>query len=445
MFKDHSYKTLKVSIPIIIGELLQMSLHILDTAMVGKIGHKELAAVALVNSVINIPFVLGIGMTVSVAQMVSAVNGKADTAQITHYLFNGMILCFITALIIVLGLDLGRNILFYLNQDKEVAWFAYKYMHVLSWSLLPLILFIALKQFADGLEKTQTGMLFSVIALPVNFLINWLLINGHLGFPKLGFVGAAYGTLITRWLIFISLSLVLLFHKTFRVYISSNKIQLYINLKTIKQLMSIGIPASIQAGVEVFAFALSTIMMGMLGSVELAAHQIVMTCATFTFMASFGFAQGSSIRISNAWGRENFNDIWQIGKSALLIAFVFGIFCATLFYLYREYLSFLFNNTQQVVSLSVTLFLFAAFFQIISSIQIVSTSILRGVRDIKTPTKIIMISYWLIGLPLAYILSFRLKMNAIGIWIGLLTGLTFSALMLSLRFIKKNKIQANIS
>jgi MATE family multidrug resistance protein len=440
MFDLQSKKTLSVSLPIIIGELIQFSLHLIDTLMVGQIGYKELAAASLVNSVINIPFVLGVGITSSVAQMVSAANGQADHAKVSHYFFNGFTLCLLAALLIAGGLDLGRNILFHLNQDAMVAILAARYMHVLCWSLLPMLLFLTLKQFADGLQKTKAAMYLSVLALPMNIFINWLLIYGHWGFGAMGLVGAAYGTLITRWVIFLVFALVLLFHSEFRHYFSSHRNQLQWSATALRRLLSIGIPASIQAGVEVFAFALSGILMGMLGPVQLAAHQIVMGCATFAFMAAFGFAQGSSIRISTAWGKSDADEIWQIGKGALAMALVYGLLCALFFILGSSLIPALFNNDAHVISLAAMLFVFAAIFQVTSAVQIVSTSILRGVRDIKAPTKIISIAYWVVGLPLGYLLAFRMGAGAAGIWIGLLTGLGLSAITLSTRFLRKNKI-----
>jgi MATE family multidrug resistance protein len=444
MLDLQSKRTLSVSLPIIIGELIQMSLHLIDTLMVGQIGYKELAAASLVNSVINIPFVLGIGITVSVAQMVSAANGQGNQAKVSYYFFNGFTLCLITALLIATGLNFGRPILFHLNQDAVVARLASGYMHVLCWSLLPMILFITLKQFADGLQKTRTAMHLSVLALPLNVFINWLLIYGHWGFAPMGLVGAAYGTLITRCIIFVVFVLVLLFHREFRNYFSKHKDQLQWSRDAMRRLLHIGIPASIQAGVEVFAFALSAILMGMLGPVELAAHQIVMGCATFAFMAAFAFAQGCSIRISTAWGRSDAEEIWLIGRGALIMALVYGLLCALFFCLGSSFIPKLFNGNEQVVSLAALLFLLAAIFQVTSSVQIVSTSILRGVRDIKTPTKIISVSYWVIGLPLGYLLAFHFKAGAAGIWTGLLTGLGFSAITLATRFIRKNKLAHNI-
>ncbi len=213
-----AYKTIRLAVPVIIGELAQMSLHLIDTAMVGAISYKHLAAAALVMNAVNIPFVIGMGMTISVSQMVSMANGRQDTEQVSHYLFNGFFLCTVFAIIISLGLVAGRGILFHLGQDPEVAQLAYPFMRLVGFSIIPMLLFMTLKQFTDGLEYTRTAMVLSLGALPVNVFLNWLLIYGNWGFPRLELAGAGWATLITRTLIFLVLGLVILKHGTFRKY-----------------------------------------------------------------------------------------------------------------------------------------------------------------------------------------------------------------------------------
>ncbi|MDP4132062.1 MAG: MATE family efflux transporter, partial [Bacteroidota bacterium] len=198
-----TYKTIRLAVPIIIGELAQMSLHLIDTAMVGAISYKHLAAAALVMNAVNIPFVIGIGMTMSVSQMVSMANGRRDAQQVSHYFFNGFCLCALFAVLISLGLLAGRQILFHLGQDPEVATLAYPFMQLVGISIIPMLLFMTLKQFTDGLEYTRTAMILSLGALPVNTFLNWLFIYGNWGFPRMELEGAGWATLITRILIFV--------------------------------------------------------------------------------------------------------------------------------------------------------------------------------------------------------------------------------------------------
>ena len=192
MLRAEAGRTIKLALPIIIGELAQMSLHIIDAAMIGAINYKQLAASALVINVINIPFVIGIGMTISVSQMVSMAHGRKDGQLVSHYLFNGFFLCVCTAMLITGLLVADKNILLHLGQDDEVAHLALPFMQLMSISIIPMLLFMALKQFADGLEYTRTAMVLSLSGMPVNILLNWLLIYGHWGFPRMELAGAGW-------------------------------------------------------------------------------------------------------------------------------------------------------------------------------------------------------------------------------------------------------------
>lgn len=436
MLREQAKKTIKLSLPIIFGELAQMSLHLIDAAMIGAVGYKQLAAAALVISVINIPFVVGIGVTVSVSQMVSLAHGKADENLISHYFYNGFWLCAAFAVAIALALVFGSGILFHLGQDAEVAQLAQPLMRLLSVSLVPMILFLALKHFADGLQKTRTAMILSFVAVPLNVFFNWLLIFGNLGFPRLELIGAGWATLLTRVLIFLILGAIVLRHPAFRQYTKIRGEQWKLRAQTLKELLHIGIPTGLQMGLEVGAFAVSAVLIGTIDAVSLAAHQIAITCAAMTFMVSVGLSQGSSIRTSNALGRGNWREISAIGKSTLIVSLLFGSFCALSFIALRSRLPLAFNDETAVVALAATLMLSAAFFQISDSLQAIAAGLLRGIKDVKIPTILIAISYWIVGIPSGYLLAFHLNLGAVGMWLGFIIGLTFSALFLTVRFLK---------
>lgn len=437
MPRNHQVKkTLTLALPIILGELAQMFLHIIDTAMVGSVSYKHLAAAALVMSVINIPFVFGIGITISVSQMVSMANGRNDGKLVSHYLFNGFWLCAISAVAISLGIELSKDILFHLDQDPEVASLALPYLQIMGWSVIPMLLFMALKQFTDGLEHTKTAMMLSLLGLPLNVFLNWLLIYGNWGFPRLELRGAGIATLITRTLIFIVLGLIILYHRTFRRYIAVRSKQWKFKWHTLKELLGIGIPSSFQITMEAGAFAVSGILIGTIGAAEQAAHQIALSLASLTFMVSMGLSQAGSIRTSNAFGRKDFKTILEIGKTTLAMALVYGTCCALLFISFRHQLPFVFNDNHEVVAMTAYLLLFAALFQISDSTQSISAGLLRGIKDVKVPTVFIAIAYWAIGIPVGCLLAFYYKMGAAGIWMGFITGLTLSAVFLSLRFRK---------
>jgi multidrug resistance protein, MATE family len=435
------YKTIQLAIPIITGELAQLSLHLIDTAMVGAISYKHLAAASLVMTAANIPFVIGIGMTISVSQLVSMANGRRDHQLISHYLFNGFLLCTAFALLISGGLVFGRNILRHLHQDPQVVELALPFMTLVGISIIPMLLFMTLKQFTDGLEYTKTAMMLSLAAMPINIFLNWLLIYGHWGFPRMELVGAGWATLITRTLIFVVLGLIVLRHRTFSRFIAVRQNQWKYSLKTIRELLRIGIPSSMQLGVEVCAFAVSGIIIGTISAVSQAAHQIALSCAAFTFMVSMGLSQAGSIRVSNAYGRADWNKIRVIGKTTLITALLYGGFCAICFVIFRWQLPLIFNENPEVVHLSAILLLFAAVFQISDATQATGAGLLRGIKDVTLPTILITVAYWVIGLPFGWLFGFHYKMGAAGMWLGLIIGLTMASVFLGARFL--NMVRKN--
>ncbi|QNK64324.1 MATE family efflux transporter [Pedobacter sp. PAMC26386] len=430
-------KTIKLAIPLIIGELSQIVLHIIDMAMVGRLSYKHLAAASLVMNVINIPFIIGIGIAMSIAQTVSMANGAHDTAKISHYLFNGIVLCLLTSLVICIGLELSSGVLLHLGQDQEVVALAVPFMRVMAYSTIPMLLFIGLQQFTDGLEKTRTAMIISLMALPLNVFFNWLLILGNLGFPRLELMGAAWGTFITRIIVFAAMAVVICASPFYKRYITVRKKQWVVKWETIKEMLTLGIPCGLQIGMEFGAFAVSAILIGTMGAMELAAHQIAISCVSFTFIFFTGLAEAGSIRISNAYGALNLKKGYAIGKGTLLTAVVFGTCCAIVLLCIRQFIPILFTENRQVLSLAVILVLYAAIFQIPDAIQTITAGLLRGIKDVNIPTGLIAIAYWVIGLPVGYYLAFKLGLGPIGVWVGFLIGLTISSILLVFRLKKK--------
>jgi MATE family multidrug resistance protein len=440
--RKEASQTFRLAIPIIIGELAQMALHIIDSAMVGAIDYKQLAATALVINGVNIPFIFGIGMTISVSQMVSMANGKGDKNAVSHYLFNGFVLCAVTALVISLSLVAGKNVLRHLDQDPAVVEYAIPFLELIALSIIPMLLFMTLKQFADGLEQTRLAMILSLLSMPINIFLNWLLIFGNWGFPRLELLGAGWATLITRTLIFLALLVIVFKSKAFRQYIVLRKTEWVLRRQTLKELLGIGVPSSLQIGMEAGAFAVTGILIGTIGAVEQAAHQIALSCAAFTFMVSLGLSQAGSIRTSNSYGRSDWPKIASIGKSTVLSAVAYGVFCALLFVIFRQQLPVLFTKNGEVQAMAALLLLMAGIFQISDSTQAIGAGLLRGIKDVKTPTVLIGIAYWVIGIPAGYVFANTMKMGAMGMWLGLILGLTFASIFLQTRFfrmVKRNR------
>jgi MATE family multidrug resistance protein len=413
MFKEFA-RTFKISLPLIISNIAQISLGLIDSAMIGAVDYKQLAASSLALNAIIIPQVAGNGIAIAISPLTAIANGRNDIHKSSGILFNGFLLTTLVAVILSATLVLSNKLLFHLGQDVEVATYAVPFYTLMAWSLVPMLMFSAVKQFCDGLEFTKTAMTLSLASLPLNAFLNWIFIFGKFGFPRMELAGAGYGTLITRILIAIILIGVVLRHRLFRKYIQLRKSAWKINGKTWKELLHIGIPTSLQYGMEVAAFAVSAIMIGWLGATSQAAHQIAINLASATFVAALGFSMGGSIRIANAYGRNDNALLKVIGKTTFAGGVAYGVLCGLLFIIFRFQLPYLFTQNNEVAALTSTLLIIAAIFQISDATRA-------------------------IGIPVGYFLSFIIKMGALGIWIGFVTGLTASSILLNTRFQKKVK------
>jgi MATE family multidrug resistance protein len=433
-------KTMKVALPIILGNIAQMMLGIIDAAMIGAIDYVQLAASALVLNVLGIPYVAAIGMSMSISPLVAIANGEKNQWQVSHYLYNGVILCTVVAALMSGLIVAFSGIIHHIGQEPEVAIAAIPYLKIMTWSVIPMVFFLSLKHFTDALERTQIAMILSFISLPLNAFLNWILIYGKLGFPRLELEGAGWATLITRIIMTIVLLIIIVKHADFKMYIAERKSAWQLRWSSWKELLKIGVPSSLQYGMEVGTFTISGIIVGWFGAVQLAAHQIALSTASLTFMVALGLSQGGSIRVSNAVGMKDRVKIRLIGKSTLILGLVLGGFFALMMVIFHPYIPYLFNQEQQVVELAGVLLIMAAIFQVSDAGQAIGVGLLRGIKDVRVPTFLIAIAYWVIGLPVGYLLGIKAGWEVKGIWIGFIVGLTFSALVTNQRFLKKSTI-----
>jgi multidrug resistance protein, MATE family len=439
MFKELR-NTLPIAFPLILSNITQVSLGLIDSAMVGAIDYYQLAASSLVVNAVAIPQVIGTGITMAISPLVAFSNGRKDNHNASTLLYNGVWVSAITGLIISLAIVFGKNILLHLDQEEKVATTAIPYFVLMGWSLFPMMIFLALKQFADGLEFTKTGMVLSLVALPVNAFLCWIFIFGNLGMPRMELVGAGLATLITRILQALAMIIVIFYHRIFQPFIQLRHAAWHINKKAISELLHIGVPSSLQYTMEAGAFSVSGIMIGWLGATAQAAHQIALNCASFTFMASLGLSLAASIRISNAFGQKNKILLRNIGTSTIAGGITYGIICALFFIVFKNQLPYLFNSDAVVIQMAAGLLLFGALFQISDATQAIGVGLLRGIKDVKRPTLYVAIAYWVIGIPAGYWMAFPLKMGAAGIWLGFVAGLTASSILLNHRFLRKTRL-----
>jgi len=428
--------TLRLGWPIILGNLTHMALGVIDNAMVGAIHSSQLAAASFVNNLISLPLILGTGLTMAISPLVAMAKGRGDYDKPLRILYNGLWVVLLLALFLAIMITWQIDWVFYLGQDEIVARLAQPYLVWMIWGTVPMVLFMALKQFTDGLGYTRIPMYIALAAIPINFLVNYAFIYGKWGAPRLELTGAGVGTLVSRIIIMLALGWWIIRGASFAPYRQNLKEQLQLRVDRLGDVLRIGIPSGLQYGMESASFAVSGIMSGWLGYVQQAAHQIALSLAAITFMVSLGISAAGSIRVAYAAGKKEWKKVRNIGTSTLWMAVGYGLFCALLFVGLRYQLPLLFNHEEAVVTFAAHLLILAAAFQISDSVQAVGVGLLRGLQDVRIPTLLVGIAYWVLGLPIGYLLAFYTGLEIYGLWTGLLLGLTFSAILLTIRFLQ---------
>ncbi|MGB5497942.1 MAG: MATE family efflux transporter [Maribacter sp.] len=445
MFKQYTKEfkyNIRLSVPVILGMLGHTFVAFADNIMVGQLGTAELAAVSLGNSFVFIAMSLGIGFSTAITPLVAEADGAGNKADGKSALKHGLVLCTVLGLSLFGIILLLKPIMYLMKQPPEVVELAMPYLDLVAFSLVPLIIFQAFKQFSEGLSQTKYPMYATIIANVVNIVLNYLLIFGSFGFPKMGIVGAAVGTLASRIIMVVYIWFLLKGKKKFHDYVTRFNFKL-IEKKVMHKIISLGFPSALQMFFEVAIFTAAIWISGVLGKNAQAANQIALNLSSMTFMFGMGLGVAAMIRVGNQKGLLNFKELRRIAQSIFFLTFLVEIVFAVLFLWGRDWFPTIYldvddttnmaDNTE-VIFLAGQLLLVAAFFQISDGIQVVVLGALRGLQDVKIPTLITFIAYWLIGFPISYYLGLHTDFGSVGIWIGLLTGLTASAIMLYIRF-----------
>ena len=428
--KDHLLKNLSLSFPIMISQLGHITVGVFDSLMIGKVSVSQLAAVSLATSIFSFILLFCIGLSYGITPLISSSDrGKKYVSSI---LYNGMLVNVISSILLVSFVILTKHLLSYLGQDEEVLFHTYSYLDIICISLIPLILFQTFKQFIEGLGFTKPSMYISVISNVINIVLNAVLIFGLFGFPRLEIIGAAYATLISRVIMFLLILIYCLNDRRFSKYILKTKF--LVNLNHIKDIFRIGFASGLQYIFEVGAFSVATVMTGSIGAIHLAAHQIALNLASISYMIASGIGSASMISLSYYDGKRNFEDMRRSGFASFLLVFILMIVSALVFIIFRNYLPVLYVDDSSVINIASTLLIIAGLFQISDGIQAVGLGILRGIRDIKKPTIVTFISYWIISIPLSYFLGIEYGYGVYGIWIGLSVSLTLAAIFHVTRF-----------
>lgn len=444
--KEFSYN-LRLAYPIILGMLGHTIVGIVDNVMVGKLGPTELAAVSLANSFVFIAMSLGIGFSTAITPLAAEADGEKNIEKGRSVFHHGLYLCTVLGFSLFVLVFFAKQLITFMGQPDHVVELSKPYLDIVAFSLIPLIMFQGYKQFADGMSETKYAMWATILGNVVNVVLNYLFIYGIWIFPKLGIVGAAVGTIASRFVMLgfmhYKMQRKAKFHPFFEGF-SLKEIKKEMNLKIIR----LGGPSSMQMFFEVGLFTGAVWLSGTIGVANQAANQIALSLASFTFMFAMGLSVAATIRVGNQKGLGDFRKMKIVSYSIFLLAVLLEIGFALIFVLFHEQMPKIFVNMDsltdltantEVVSIASQLLLVAAVFQISDGIQVVVLGALRGLQDAKVPMYITFIAYWIVGFPVSIYLGLYTNLKAVGIWIGLLSGLTTAALFLYIRFNRLTK------
>jgi len=441
---------LKLAFPIIAMQFSQMAMGVADTVMSGRASTEDLAAVAI-GAGIWIPlFLLMAGILTAITPTVAQLNGEKNLPQIGHIIRQSL---WIAISLGILGFILLQSIsplLALMQVQTVIRPIIIGYLNAVSWGVPGITFFLVLRYLNEGMANTVPIMLVGLIGLIINIFLNYLLIFGHWGFPALGGIGAGWATAITQWLMVIML-LFYVFQTPFFNPIQLFKNDLKPDLNELKQLIKLGIPIGISFFVEGSIFSVIALFIASLGTIIVAAHQIALSVSSLLFIVPLSISMGVTILVAQARGSNNHPELLQTIKTGYLVNISLAFFTASIILTNAYAIAHLYTENAQVIQLASQLMIFAALYQISDAIHLCSGGALRGLKDTAIPMLLSIISFWIIGFPLGYILGLTDLLNttlgAMGFWIGLLTGLSISAILLSSRLyfqIKKQSILQSI-
>lgn len=401
--------------------------------MVGHVGTPELAAAAFANNVFMIGMYFGMGITYGLTPLIGDAFSKNRFNEVSRLLKNGIFTHLAASVALTLVMFGIYFTLPLLGQTDEVLRLAQPYFLLLCLSYIPFMLFFSFKQFFEGIGNTKMAMQITLTANVINIIINYILIFGKFGFPEMGLNGAGVGTLVSRLFMPILFALYVWGIPKFKQYFINAHHQLF-DLTKIVSILKIGIPIGFQIIVEVIAFGIGAIMMGWLGKTELAAHQVALGLASFTYMVSLGVSQANTIRVSHQMGVKDYSSLKMAAFASTHLVLAFMLIMGIVFIAARNILPLMFTIDTEVVNIASGLLIVAAVFQVFDGLQVIMLSTLRGMADVKLPMFMAFFAYLLIGIPTSYIFAFILNVGPQGIWFGYLVGLGLAGILFYFRF-----------
>ena len=433
--KSHLRPTILLAYPVVLSQLGHILVGVTDSVLVGHLGKLPLDAVGMGVSTTSLLLVVGLGISMGAVPRVAAADGRGDHPALGRLLVGTVWLNALVGALLAALSQLLPWALPHLGQSAEVVALAGPWVRVVGLSLLPLMVFQGFREWAEGLGLTRQAMQLSIAANVLNALLCYALIFGHFGAPKMGLMGSAWATLISRLgMALLMAQFVLRNRELAPKRPAAAAAWLRPGLAELRGQLALGLPIGVQMMLEVGAFSTSFIMIGWLGTTPQAAHQIAINVASVTYMAATGIAAAATIRVGNLRGSGDLMGARQAGFAAYWLAFGFMTAMGLLLVGLRHVVPGFYNSDPAVLAQAATLLTIAAAFQVSDGLQVVGLGALRGLEDVKIPSVVALLAYWALALPLGYGLGFGLKMGAPGVWLGLLTGLTVVAGVLLRRF-----------
>jgi len=438
-WSSHLRATLALGVPLIGAQLAQLGIHTTDMVIVGQLGAEKLAAMVLAGQFFFVLFIFGSGFSIAVVPMIAQAFGRGDVRSTRRSLRMGMWVAIVYWLLVLPFFMNAERILLGFGQNAEVARLAGDYLGITKYGLLPGLLFYVMRGLVSAVGKASVVLYITILTLVVNGVLAYGLVLGHFGLPALGMNGAAIVAVIVQTLSFVCLAAFVQSREEMRQY------EVFVRFwrpdwQALLEVLRLGLPISVTILAEVSLFSAASILMGQIGTTELAAHGIALQLASIAFMIPLGLSQAATVRVGIAYGQGDYPNLVRaaimVSALACIIAIAGGVlFAAAPQYLSRWFLNEHLPNVPAVLDYAAKLVIIAGIFQLMDGLQAIASGLLRGLKDARVPMIMALISYWPVGFLLAWVLGFPLGLGGEGVWYGILVGLTVASITLSWRFI----------
>lgn len=435
-YKQEANKLIKLATPVLIASVAQTGMSFVDTVMAGGVSATDMAAVSIASSIWLPSILFGVGLLMALVPVVAQLNGSGRQVKIPFEIQQGAAMALLISIPIIGVLFQTQNIMGLMNVEQLMAEKTNGYMHAVIYAVPAFLLFQTLRSFTDGMSLTKPAMVIGFIGLLFNIPLNWIFVYGKFGAPALGGVGCGVATAIVYWL--------MLFMLLF--YVVTSKRVAHINLfgqfhkpqlKPLVRLFKLGFPVAAALFFEVTLFAVVALLVAPLGSLIVAAHQVAINFSSLVFMLPMSIGAATSIRVGHSLGENNVEGAAIASRVGVIVAVLLALSTALFTVLFREQVALLYTDNRAVIEIALQLLLFAAIYQVTDAVQVVAAGALRGYKDMAAIFNRTFIAYWILGLPIGYVLGMTdwivEPMGAHGFWIGFIIGLSSAAIMLGLR------------